>query len=270
MPKGVPKNRVVEAKPLDAIKEHQIPDDGHTLTDKQERFAFLMGWPDKRGQARRYKDAYLQAGYDWKGGDPGPGLDSSLRNTALQLTKKPHVAARIAHYRAQYLEELRESCQSGLAVQEVRIQHMQHRHNLINDLLEARQGGLKIIAERVVQLEAEIVACTVAATKKTLRAKLDDLLSQFVAGEETGLLAKDVKAVGFDRVTVGRFDKALLDAALDIEERIGRELGQITTKADVTSGGKPIESLTDAERLTRLAQIIERARSRASDGGGEG
>ena len=55
-------------------------------------------------------------------------------------------------------------------------------------------------------------------------------------------------------------------AALD---RLAKCLGLFTEKVDVTSGGQPIEALTDEERARRIVAILDRARqarSAANDG----
>ena len=56
-------------------------------------------------------------------------------------------------------------------------------------------------------------------------------------------------------------------AALD---RLAKYLGLFTDKVDITSGGQPIEPLTDIERAARILEILERARrpgTEADDGG---
>ena len=45
-------------------------------------------------------------------------------------------------------------------------------------------------------------------------------------------------------------------------EKLAKHLGLFTEKVDVTSGGKPIESLTDAERVARISELFDEARRR--------
>jgi phage terminase small subunit len=55
-------------------------------------------------------------------------------------------------------------------------------------------------------------------------------------------------------------------AALD---RLAKYLGLFTDKVDVTSGGQPIGSLTNAERVDRIVAIVERARTRRTLSSGD-
>lgn len=89
-----------------------------------------------------------------------------------------------------------------------------------------------------------------------------------VDGGETGLLAHDQKSVGHGEnaqvVDVYRFDKAIMDALLNIEKQAAEELGQWVDKVAPTTpdGTKPYDGLDDEGRINRLAALFERARAR--------
>lgn len=48
-------------------------------------------------------------------------------------------------------------------------------------------------------------------------------------------------------------------AALD---RLAKYLGLLTEKVDVTSAGKPVGALTEDERIERITQLFDAARTR--------
>lgn len=48
-------------------------------------------------------------------------------------------------------------------------------------------------------------------------------------------------------------------------ELVGKQLGMFVENVDVKSGGKPLES--DGDRIAKLVELVNRARSRADDGG---
>jgi len=74
--------------------------------------------------------------------------------------------------------------------------------------------------------------------------RLSDLLAaraseaSEVPGHDTGLLVGSPKVIGGEKVIVYRFDKAVLDALIDLEESAARELRRLSGKDEIEPGGQ--------------------------------
>ena len=103
---------------------------------------------------------------------------------------------------------------------------------------------------------------------KVISARAADPEMQKVPGGDTGLLCRDVKIIGggeFAKVVdVYKFDAALIKEERELAKQAAQECGQWLekTSVDLTTGGKPFESLTDEERTARTLAILDEARAR--------
>jgi hypothetical protein len=196
------------------------------LTPKEQRFCELFATPDERGRNRTAAEAYGLA-YDSENRD-------LWRRRAYELRQKPRIKAEIERIQTEVAEELEERVRGGIAKKANRLLAKQRRHDLLVDLLEARQAGLPEIRRRIENLENELLNTDDEAKQAAIELQLNGLYSQIGIGEETGLLARDVKGVCETKVDVFRLDKPLLDALNDLENDVAKELGQLATKIDVS------------------------------------
>lgn len=225
---------------------------GTELTPKQLAVAEALGFPDDKGRWLTREQAYNSV----YGGDPKYQRQACYR----LLTEKPAIMKMANELRSGYMAHLRDRM-PGIAVQEHRLAEKEKRHHLLNDLLEARQRGLIGMSRRIEDLQNEIANSEDNKARKELEARLDAIMSQFGIGEDTGLLAKDFKAIADKTVPVFRLDKALLDAINDLENDTAKEMGQIITKTQevpVDLDGWDPEDLAAYERV--VSKIAQRSR----------
>lgn len=101
-----------------------------------------------------------------------------------------------------------------------------------------------------------------------ITARASDPRMMDIPGGSTGLLCHELKSIGGGEnaqvVDVYRFDAALIKEERELAKQAAQECGQWMERSavDLTSGGKPIESLTDEERAARTLALLEQARAR--------
>lgn len=90
---------------------------------------------------------------------------------------------------------------------------------------------------------------------------------QNASGAFRNVWVPDVKSIGSgeyaERVDIERFNGEIIAQYRATLDDIAKEVGGRVKKADLTSGGKPIaESLTDEQRIARIAALLDAARAR--------
>ena len=126
----------------------------------------------------------------------------------------------------------------------------------IQEIRNKTADRLSINAERVLQELASIAFAKMSDFATWNSAGEIELVASSELSPEDQAAIKEIVGDSARGRRIRLHDKGV---ALD---KLAKYLGMFTEKVDVTSGGKPIEPLTDEERVARISEILERSRAR--------
>ena len=150
------------------------------------------------------------------------------RNTLIAWRKKPEFRKLVDEHLADLLAEAKSV---GIAKVQIRVQHLQRRHDGLMAIIKARS-------------ESPLMASA--------------------PGGSTGLLARDLKEVAGNEVEVFKLDAELLRELRDIEKQIAQEVGEWTERLETRDVSDPPDIARQFEEAMKVRSLVDEFRKRQS------
>lgn len=213
------------------------------LTEREEQFCMLSTTYGEYGMLPSIRDVYL---FVYQGvTDPmqvPSGVRAEATRSAEALLKRPAVADRAAQLLAESQEAMRSRVFSqGIALVENRVARKNEDWIALQRIKEQRRETSALLRERIADIQSKINQCEDEDEKLGYEIRLDKLVTLLaeVPGMDTGLMTS-ITRVGKDGELSRSvfFDKKLLDAQLELEESVAKELGQHKTVVNLNVHAK--------------------------------
>jgi hypothetical protein len=196
------------------------------LKPQTREFCKLVVTPKPDGSMRTIPEAYCEA--------YGRKRCSGTDDYANSVYKREAVQAQIAKDRSKVdAERFKDEAKPAIAVQAARIQRRQRDWDRLERLKDQRAADAIEVQARIIRLYERLETAFDDEDVAHLRQQIADLKGQIGRGEDTGLLCTDKKELGGVIVPVYKFDKAVLDAQLEMEVQTAKELGQFIDKKEL-------------------------------------
>lgn len=250
-----PKN--IEAKVVSALERQEIEaviNDptlalDSRLTSRDEAFCKYCAIFDERGQRMSIAEAYRLSHFN---GDKSVPV-RTLHERAKNMFRRAAVYERVKVLKEIVDRIIMERVSSeGIAQKAVRVHRMNRDWQKLQDIVEARGRAFARIEQIIHKKEEELLDLKfiekqngkLSPDQTILRARLEsdieELSKEFArgAGTETGLLRVVPKTIGrgetSEVVHLVEVDKDLLRSIAELEDRVAKELGQVTSKVEVS------------------------------------
>jgi hypothetical protein len=210
------------------------------LTEQELLFCVRVGSYDSNGQWIEPWEAYRKV-YDTDKFGRHALTRAQATKAADELMSKQTIHDTVHVFRSEAAKKLHDKiCQYGIAVTAVRVQRKNQDWLKIQKIKEARAEIAETQINVINSLRSKIASAEEVgddAEVARLRELMEAVTVDYVPGTETGLMATDVKIIGngdqSERVVVAKFDKAMMDAQLELEKSVAEELGQRNAPAVV-------------------------------------